>query len=355
MSFQAIADLKPTDALLVPFLQRILAVYARYGREPTAALRHAGIDAGVLQSRAVPLSMAQLMAFSQQAMHELNDEGLGLYSRPLPWGSFGLIARGSLTAPNLRVAMQRWVRHQNIVVPDLNVGLEERAGCANITLLENRESWDSPLAHELALVLTLRCILGCACWLVDSVIPLIEARLSIETTFQQSYAHLFDGRLHMGGGPTRLCFDSRYLDLPRRRNEADLEDLLRNEAKFLGTYRYQNDRLLVSRVRDLLNASPNLAAISANAIAASLHVSTRTLHRQLKDGGTSLRELQDGVRKAKALHLLGHTHRPVKHIAQTVGFAHEQNFIRAFRRWTGESPLRFRQKESSPDVVGTEN
>jgi AraC-like DNA-binding protein len=81
---------------------------------------------------------------------------------------------------------------------------------------------------------------------------------------------------------------------------------------------------------------------NAEALAALLHVSPRTLHRQLKDEGASLQTLKDEVRRERALELLLRTARPIKQMAEAAGFQNEKSFIRAFRHWAGQSPAQFR-------------
>jgi AraC-like DNA-binding protein len=73
-------------------------------------------------------------------------------------------------------------------------------------------------------------------------------------------------------------------------------------------------------------------------------MSPRTLHRQLQDEGASLQALKDEVRQEQAMHLLRRTARPVKQVAQAVGFRSEKSFARAFRDWTGETPAGYRRK-----------
>jgi AraC-like DNA-binding protein len=107
---------------------------------------------------------------------------------------------------------------------------------------------------------------------------------------------------------------------------------------------YKRDRLLVQRVRMLLQDQPG--ASTADALADALHVSPRTLHRQLQEEGASLQSIKDEVRREQAIHLLRRTDRPVKQVALAVGFSNEKSFSRAFSQWTGESPSAFRRSES---------
>jgi AraC-like DNA-binding protein len=148
------------------------------------------------------------------------------------------------------------------------------------------------------------------------------------------------GPLEFDTDRAAIAFDARYLHLPLRRDEKALRQMLKR-ALPLTVLQYRRDRLLVEQVRQALVAHAD-AAHSAEQIARLLHMSTRTLHRQLKDEGASLQQLKDETRRERASDLLFRTDRPIKQVAAAVGFRNEKSFIRAFRQWTGASPAEFR-------------
>ena len=78
----------------------------------------------------------------------------------------------------------------------------------------------------------------------------------------------------------------------------------------------------------------------------------RTLYRQLHEEGTSLQALKDEARRDKALDLLRRTERPIKQIAQAVGFRSEKSFARAFQSWTGSAPTAYRSGKNSKNPQG---
>jgi AraC-like DNA-binding protein len=101
--------------------------------------------------------------------------------------------------------------------------------------------------------------------------------------------------------------------------------------------------LLVEKVRQALAQHPEHSR-NADDLAAWLNMSARTLHRQLQEEGASLQELKDSVREQRARTLLLRTRKPLKQIANEVGFSNEKSFIRAFKTWTGQAPEAFRHK-----------
>jgi AraC-like DNA-binding protein len=139
-----------------------------------------------------------------------------------------------------------------------------------------------------------------------------------------------------------LQFDAGYLQLPIRRDETALQQML-DRALLLTVRPYRRDRLLVEKVRQTLAQHPQ-SCHNADDLAARLNVSARSLHRQLKEEGSSLQLLKNSVRKDVAMAQLQRTQKPIKQIAQACGFLNEKSFIRAFKQWTGFSPEAFRTR-----------
>jgi AraC-like DNA-binding protein len=79
-------------------------------------------------------------------------------------------------------------------------------------------------------------------------------------------------------------------------------------------------------------------------VARALNVSLRTLHRRLREEGASLQKVKDEVRRDLAIERMVRTSRSIKQIARDVGFQSEKSFMRAFKQWTGESPLKYCRK-----------
>ena len=105
------------------FARAIVAAYRRAGQDPSQALKQAQITPSRLQQPDARITARQLELLSGKAMQELDDEGLGAFSRRLPWGSYGMLARASLTSPTLGVALKRWCRHHGLLADDIRLEL----------------------------------------------------------------------------------------------------------------------------------------------------------------------------------------------------------------------------------------
>jgi AraC-like DNA-binding protein len=320
------------------FVRAIVAAYRRYGQDPDGVLKLAQIAPAQLQRPEARITARQMEVLSGAAMQELDDEGLGAFSRKLPWGSYGMLARASLPSPDLGVALKRWCRHHALLTGDLRLQLVERGDTAAIVVDEHA---DLGAAREFMLVYVLRNIHGLACWYIDSRIPLQGAKFPFPAPgHADAYSFMFPGPLEFDAARAEIRFDARYLALPLRRDEKALRQMLQR-ALPITVLQYRRDRLLVQQVRQAMVAYPGQAH-SAEGIAGLLHMSPRTLHRQLKEEGASLQQLKDEVRCERAKDLLYRTGKPLKQVAAACGFRNEKSFLRAFRQWTGTSPAEFR-------------
>ena len=324
------------------FARSIAAAYKQHGQSPVEALRLAQITPSQLNKTAARISARQLEVLSGVAMQALDDEGLGAFSRRLPWGSYGMLARASITAPNLGIALKRWCRHHALLTDDIVLEVSISADTATITVQEKLPG----KVTEFGLVHVLRNIHGLACWYLDSRIPLRGASFPFTAPpHADAYALMFPGTLQFAAAQAGIRFDARYLALALRRDERALQQMLKR-ALPLTVLQYRRDRLLVQQVRQALSAQPQQAH-SADGLASLLNISARTLHRQLKEEGASLQKLKDAVRFERAKDLLHRSDKPVKQVATAVGFRNEKSFIRAFRLATGASPAAFRQAQRS--------
>jgi AraC-like DNA-binding protein len=187
----------------------------------------------------------------------------------------------------------------------------------------------------------LRGLHGLACWSIDAHIALADIALPFEAPpHSRVYGLLFPGPVRFGAEQASLSFRSSFLDRPMVRDESALRSMLQHSLPLV-VRPYRPAQLLVQRVRELLTSQPELM-LNAEALALALHVSVRTLYRQLGLEGTTLQALKDEVRHTRAQELLSRTSKPIKQIALMLGFSSEKTFARAFLRWSGVLPSVFR-------------
>ncbi len=332
------------------FVQAIVQAYADRGMPADGALRKAQIAPQSVQDTYARITAMQMEALSDAAMRELDDEALGWFGRRLPWGSYGMLARASISSGTLGLALTRWCRHHGLLADDIRLSVQTQGDTAELVITEQRALGSM---REFCLVSVLRNIHGLASWLIDARLPLLQARFPYAPPAHADvYPVLFPvaepAGVVFGASQASLRFDTRHLALPLARDEAALQQMLQR-ALPLTVRPYRRERLLAQRVRRLLIADAQCLH-TATTLAELLHLSARSLHRQLKEEGTSLQALKDTVRRERALALLHRTNQPIKRVALACGFVSEKSFMRAFRQWTGDTPAQYRRRSTAlPD------
>lgn len=94
-------------------------------------------------------------------------------------------------------------------------------------------------------------------------------------------------------------------------------------------------------------AGKRLGDCQVEAVAEVLCVHPRTLHRRLKDEGTTFEAIKDEVRRSEALYCLEQTTLPVTAIAERLGYAETSVLSRSCLRWFGAAPRDVRARASS--------
>jgi AraC-like DNA-binding protein len=155
------------------------------------------------------------------------------------------------------------------------------------------------------------------------------------------YRRLFRSPCRFDSERTALVFAASTLD--HRLASADPEQLRILEVQA----RARDDLGVVFRLRRSLRILLLAQGASADQVAKLLLMHRRTLNRRLKAEGTTFQELLDEVRFEAACQLLDRARTPITEIAASLGYAETSAFSRAFRRWSGATPLE-RRRISQP-------
>ena len=107
-----------------------------------------------------------------------------------------------------------------------------------------------------------------------------------------------------------------------------------------------DDRSLGAAVSALVRENPRWGK---ERIAAQLNMSGRHLVRKLASEGTGFKLLRDTLLQELAEQALRRGDR-LAQVAEHLGFSDESAFAKAFKRWTGETPTRYRNNDGRADV-----
>ena len=258
------------------FVQAVVQAYQQRGLSPASALATAQIAPEAVQHQHARITALQMELLCAHAMRELDDEALGWFSRRLPWGSYGMLARASISSPNLGLAMARWCRHHNLLTDDIALQLHHDGPQARIELRTLR-----PLGamQEFCLLSVLRNLHGLASWWVDHPIPLLQARFPFSAPAHAPvYEVLFQAPVVFAAPVTSFSFAADWLTIPLVRDEAALTAMLQR-ALPIQVRPYRPSHNLVQRVRQAL-AAHAYCGHTAESLAELLHLAPRSCSRR---------------------------------------------------------------------------
>lgn len=247
------------------------------------------------------------------------------------------------SAPTLLQALRRFVRLYKMEVTDSEIGIKEHQN--NIWLytrykgLRDEPGYHVSQAYQLGVFVGLiRHFLG-EHWVPHEIG--IESKLIPPGT-----AECFPGCRILTEQP------AGYVVVPRWRLHQG--PAFRDQRKSKAEKILLNDHVSCemstdceSRLRLVLKSYLSEGYISQEKAAVLMNTSVRTLTRRLSARGFTYRTLIDDLRFEKAKEQLLKSDKRIGDIAQSVGFNHQADFTRMFRRVGGLSPREFRKSVQS--------
>lgn len=163
------------------------------------------------------------------------------------------------------------------------------------------------------------------------------------------YQQVFQAPLRFDADETCIAFPTAWLGQPVPGADPMLYRVLQRQAEQLDV---RNGAGLAASLRGVVRALLVSGHCSADAAATLFGMHRRTLHRHLKTDGVTFGALVDEVRSDVALELLAEPTTPLDYIAATLGYAQPRAFSRAFSRWHGTTPARWRT-DAGPSEAAT--
>jgi AraC-like DNA-binding protein len=313
------------------------AVLRQLGADPAAVFAEAGIDLALFEDPQNLMPLAALCRLAAVAAERTGCPHFGLLvgaqGQLATFGLTGLLAKHS---PDVGAALRGLAQAMHWHVHGVTVSLVEDGDVALLTF-DVRHSGegvtqleDGSMAH---LFNSVRDLCGPA-WLPS------EVRFAHRKPKDpQPYRRFFQAPLRFDAEQNALVFSRNWMSRRVAGANDDLRRLVQQEIDALDV---QHGDKFPEQVRSVLRAALLTGHGSAEQVAALFSMHTRTLSRRLRVCGTSFHELVDETRFEIASHALAYTAMDVTHIAASLDYADTSAFTRAFRRWSGTTPGRWR-------------
>jgi AraC-like DNA-binding protein len=333
------ASARGTGSVSVVAAKPAVQALEQRGIDPAPALREARLLPTALGSFDNRLPHPAVAALWEAAARLAGDPWLGMHAaRDLPPGSYDLFDYLLSTPATVGAGIERLVAYARLVYDHTNLRLVVEPRDARIV---RRVPVPSPQFDEFSLTaIFVRCRENSGvAWRPRQVVfqhPRPDQDPGEPT-------RLFGCAVRFGARASEIHFDPAVLQLRQARADCHLLAVLTRYADSLLATIPAPDAL-VGRVRAAILRQVPRELPALDATAKALDVPERTLQRHLAAAGFSYRGLVDEARRELALRYLGNAGLSVTDVGYLLHFSEPASFHRAFRRWTGQSPLEYRRR-----------
>lgn len=285
------------------------------------------------------VSPAQFCVAWAEATRLSGDPALALtIADSIPQGAFGIVEYICRSAPTLRDGLAQWVRYLGILDDAVEVALvEEKENIALRVIVESEAP--APASHELCFAL----VLANARQMTKTKLIPVAVRFSHSVPQNQiaRYRTFFHGNVEFGTRRTELVFSKNDADGALTTADPNLLAILVPTADEKRE-RTTKDPPLTDQVKRALGHALSSDDAQLSGVAKRLGMTARSLQRRLQDEGVSFQTLRDETRRALADRYLGEG-MSLAEISFLLGFSEPSAFFRAFKRWTGLTPIERRE------------
>ncbi len=323
-------------------LQVVHEGMVKAGLDVNAIYSQLGYDAEKLPLRELRTPHQQQAFFWQTVEKITGDPDIGMHLCPhLPPYRGEILEYLLYSSPTLGEGVQRTTKYLRLVSDALNLRLVQDGQGARAVI--QAAALDPEQARHTEI-----CVLYVMIQLVRNITErqagLRKVRLRCSRRApQKEYEQLLGCPVEFGCEASEIWFDPTVLEYRLPHRDADLLQLHEQLAdKRLSSIERQD---LIERIRTLFAQRLEWENCDLEDVAKALDMPARRLRFELARAGTSFSQVLSDFRYALARRLLARTDEPIERVVYLTGFSEPSTFYRAFKRWSGVTPLQYREQK----------
>lgn len=307
--------------------------------DPAPIYRRAGIEPKLLSNPEARISNSKMDLVWNEVVELLNDPTFGVkmvhFWHPSMMGALGY---AWLVSATLRNAMGRIDRYIHAVSEGLETQLEETPAGLKLSFGIVGKEKIPPQQHTLIIAMVMHM---CRFNYGDELNPTQVCLARNEPANKQEIVDFFR---------SDVVFDAEVDSITLARADVDRELSSANKHMALMHDEFLMKYLIKIKKGDIVNQVKTIildhlpdGQVSEEMVARQLNLSERSMQRRLKEHETSFREALDNVREMVAKQYIKNPLNRMSDIAFLLGFSEQSAFSRAFKKWTGLSPVQYRR------------
>ena len=323
------------------WVNTVLAAGERAGVPRERLLAQAGMAPAELARERWPID--HITRLWRAAVHCTQDAGFGLKAGALVGpGSFNVVSYLLQSAPTLREAFALVQQYQRLISDGGRFQMiAGRDACW--VVYHPRQGTLAFSPHQIEAVLA--AVVAFSRWVTGQPVRPLQVQFSQPRVGPLAgYREAFGCPVAFEQAFSGVLLDNVLLDAPLPQADAQLARLHHQYAAQRLAVLHEGGALAQELRAWIAAALPGRVPTRAEA-AQALGLSERTLARRMQAQQLSFSALLDAVRREAALQAVAQPGRALADIGQALGFAEPAVFWRAFKRWTGCTPLQWRARQ----------
>jgi AraC-like DNA-binding protein len=284
------------------------------------------------------ITPAQFCVAWAEAIRATGDATLALsIATAIPPGAFGVVEYVCRASATLGDALRQWVRYLNLLDDAVEVALDVDDDRAYLRVTRESEA-PAPASHELCFAL----VVLRTRQLVSAPLRISAVELAHPAPADPAiYRAWFEAPVTFGADVTQLVLPRTALATTLVSADPKLLTILTRAADELAARR-PDEPTVTAQVARVLREALRQDEGSVELIAKRLGMTPRSLQRRLKDEQTSFNAVRESVRQELSQRYLADK-LSIAEISFLLGFSEPSAFFRAFKRWTGMTPIEARR------------
>ncbi|MGZ9005602.1 MAG: AraC family transcriptional regulator [Burkholderiales bacterium] len=315
---------------------------AAAGANPDEVLRAVGLEASAIADPDAFIRASSFAQVLEQAVHATGDKDFGLHFGerfdPKDIGTLSYVVLNSPTVATASANIERYLHIHNEAAR-ASFRIEGERGYLRFLVDASRKNLARQhTEYSMAVVVkTFQAIAGRQ-WK-----PLGIEFIHDIPAVTSEHLRVFGTRPAFGREVNAMIVEREFVERLIPSADRRLYGILKKHAeRILQEMPPQDDFLATVRTaiaESMGEGDPTLARVGGK-----MATSARTLERRLKEHGTGYKQLVDDTRLRFALDYLKERRHTLTEMAFLLGYSEVSAFNRAFKRWTGLTPLEYRNK-----------
>lgn len=308
------------------------------GIDPLPLYKKAGIRPELLLNPNARISINSVDKLWEQAAEVIEDPCFAIDMAEL-WhpSQIGALGYAWLASTTLRRALNRVVRYAHVISEDLDLEITDTPAGLKLSADLEDSVFTLPQHHDLLLAVLIHM---CRFNFGEELLPVEVCLAHPAPACSKKITDYFR---------TDIKFDAEQTSLTLARTDADQSLMSGNREialmhdemlmKYMVTIKKGD---IIQQIQSIILENLPDGHVSDKMVAKELNLSERSLQRRLQERKTTFRILLDSVREMVAKQYIKNPMNRMSDIAFLLGFSEQSAFSRAFKKWTGQSPVEYR-------------